>query len=304
MSAAVQLTTARAPGFYKRMPFDTYLSEAGTNVSRLKDVGRSPKLYQFRADHPRKTTEPMRLGTAAHTAILEPHRFLAEYALWDERTEKDPEKVSPRRGAKWEACLAANPGKKIVRADEYGVAMAMRDAVRGHKAAMRYLRAGDPEVGMWWRDEEFERLCKARVDWLTTDNGFPVLVGLKTARDGRPIQFGNAAARLGYHLQWGFYADGYKAITGKEARVVEIVVESAPPHDVAVYVIPSDVREQGRAEYRALLETLQRCEAADAWPGMAEEEQMLSLPAWVYQGDEDLEGLGLDLGDGAIAEAS
>jgi PDDEXK-like domain of unknown function (DUF3799) len=284
-------------GLFKRTAFAAYLAAPGTNSSRLRDLARSPLVYKHRETVPREVTAPMRLGTCAHTAVLEPHKFLSEYALWDERTENDEDKVAPRRGKKWDAFVAANPGKTIVRADEYATAMAIRDAVRAKPAAAKYLRAGDPEVAMWWCDSATERLCKGRADWITTVDGVPVIVGLKSARDCRGIPFGNAAYELGYALQWAFYQDGYRAITGQTARVVEIVVESAAPHDVVVYGIPDEVLDVGREQYARLLALLGEHEAANTWPGVADEEQTLSFPTRAYRtsGDDDLSELGLEL---------
>lgn len=267
-------------GLFTGTPFAKYVAAEGTNASRLKDLAHSPLLYQHRLTVPRAETAPMRLGTCAHTAVLEPHKLLSEYVLWDERTEDDKEKVSPRRGKKWDAFLLANHGKKIVRADELAAAMAMRDAVRGKAAAMKYLRAGDPEVAMWWADGTTERLCKGRADWVTKVEGAPVIVGLKTTDDCRGVPFGIKAAKLGYALQWAFYCDGYRAITGETPRVVEIVVESDAPHDVVVYAISDAVLEAGRTEYARLLALLGRCEKANTWPGSAAEEQALTLPGW------------------------
>lgn len=67
--------------------------------------------------------------------------------------------------------------------------------------------------------------------------------------------------------------------------MVEIVVESKPPHAVGVYVIPDEVLQLGAEEYLALLETLAECERAGKWPGPNVAEQVLILPSWVY-GDE------------------
>lgn len=279
-------------GIHKRTTFDAYRAIDALNITRLKEMGKSPLHYQYRLLNPR-TTEPMRLGSAGHTAVLEPHRFLAEYALWDERTESGT--VRPRRGKAWEAFQASQGTRTIVRAEEHATAMAMRDAVRGHAAAMKYLRRGDPEVAMVWADPDLKRLCKGRVDWLTRDGNCDVLVGLKTARDARPIGFGNAAARLGYHLQWAFYRDGYEALSGHIARVIEIVVESTPPHDVVVYIVPAEVIEAGRDEYRRLAALLAECETSGRWGGAADEEQILSLPSWVYQAEDDIGDLGLEV---------
>lgn len=274
-------------GLFKRTTFEAYKAARGANCSSLKDLAISPLRYAHRLANKLETTNPMRLGSAAHTAILEPHRFLADYALWDERTEADEEKVAPRRGKKWEAFVAANAGKSIIRADEHALAMAMRDAVRAKPVAAKYLKTGDPEVAMWWSHPETERLCKGRADWITSLDGQPVIVGLKSARDCRAIPFGNAAAKLLYTMQWAFYHDGYQLITGQTPRVVEIVVESAAPHDVVVYTIPDEVLEVGREEYQRLIALLVECEASNAWPGTADDEQVLSLPTWAYRPESD-----------------
>jgi len=129
---------------------------------------------------------------------------------------------------------------------------------------------------------------------VTRVDGQPYVVGLKTARDCRPFQFGNQCARLGYHLQFAYYADGYEAITGERPRLVEIVVESDEPHAVAVYHVPDDVLDQGREEYMRLLELLDECERKNEWPGPVPLEETLSLPSWVYGGlTDDLTELGL-----------
>jgi hypothetical protein len=139
-----------------------------------------------------------------------------------------------------------------------------------------------------------KRQAKGRADWLKHLDGVPHMVGLKTARDCRPFVFGAQCAKLGYHLQFAFYHDGYESITGKRPRMIEIVVENTPPHAVAVYRIGGDVLEQGRDEYTQLLETLEFCESGNVWPGPAPQEQELTLPTWAYAaGDDDVEGLGL-----------
>lgn len=83
-----------------------------------------------------------------------------------------------------------------------------------------------------------------------------------------------------------------RRITGRVPTVVEIVVENDPPHDVVVYVIPDDVLLQGYSEYTDLLQKLYDCEKADKWPGVAQGEQILVLPQWVYA--EEMEIIGYE----------
>lgn len=274
-----------------RVPWEEYAALDGVSITRLKELQRSPLHYLHRLTNP-KDTPALALGSAAHCAILEPERFDHDYAVWGERT--DSGKMRPRNGKLWDDFVAANDTKRILTEDEHVKVLAMQTAVRGDATAMQYLAAGDPEVTMRWQCGPHN--CKGRVDWLTEVDRVHTLVGLKSARDCRPFVFGSASAKLGYHLQWAYYRDGYEEITRRIARMVEIVVESEPPHAVAVYMIPDDIVEQGRDEYRPLLERLAECQQTKTWPGPVIGEQILTLPSWAYEReDDDLSDLGLEV---------
>lgn len=271
--------------------FAQYLTIDATNFSSLKEVARSPKHYRHRIKHPRDTG-PMTLGRAAHVGTLEPARFEGEFAVWAELSDKGNQR--PRRGKDYDDFVAANAGKQILLPDEWDEALAISEAVRSDPRAMRYLSEGAPEVSLVWNDEETKRPCKGRIDWETEVDGEPVVVGLKTARDIRMREFGNACARLGYHLQWAIYRDAYELITGRAPMMKEIVVESSPPYDIAVFTIPTEVLELGREQYKKLLEKLSKCETAAEWPGSMPGEQVLQLPSYMFEGESDLGGLGLE----------
>lgn len=259
--------------------FDLYRKAAGVNVSSLKEFSRSPLHYRHAKDNPKPTTSAMSLGTAAHCATLEPDRFLAEFATWT---------GGRRAGKEWESFKTdADAAQRVVLTeDERDTALAIAQAVRGCPEAMVYLKRGHAEVSMAWHHDEPDMLLKGRVDWLTTVDGCDVVVGLKTTRDARPREFSRQAAQLGYHLQWAYYCDGFRAVTGRAPVMVEIVVESAAPYDVVVYSIPEPVLTRGRDEYRAALERLDECERSGIWPGCAPGEQEFELPSWAYPEDE------------------
>ena len=272
-----------------RMPREQYDAIEALNISRLKELRRSPQHYQWALAH-RRETDAMTLGIAAHVAVLEPERYGTEFAVWDRIT--DGGRSAPRNGKYWDAFCDANQGRKVLTMAENATALALARAVRSHEGALRYLQSGEPEVTLEWQlPTSPPRPARGRVDWLTRIDGQPYIVDLKTARDCRPFQFGNQCARLGLHLQLAYYHDGVEAITGDRPRVVVIVVESDEPHAVAVYHVPDDVIEQGREEYLQLLATLEECERTDAWPGPVPLEETLSLPTWAFGAPAD------DLGD-------
>lgn len=272
-----------------RVPNADYRALDAINITLLKELKRSPLHFQHARLHPRESAA-MTLGTAAHCATLEPERFSGDYAIWSSRTASG--RMSPRAGKAWDEFCAQHAGRTILTEDECSDALAIAHAVRGDAVAAKYFTAGEPEVTL--QADMHGRACKGRVDWLTWLDGAPVIVGLKTARDCRHFPFASVAAKLGYTMQWAWYHDLYRAISGHAARMVEIVVESDAPHAVVVYDIPEDVLDYGRDEYESLLHQLAVCEDSGVWPGPAETELVLSLPSWCFGSDEDISDLQLE----------
>jgi hypothetical protein len=279
-----------APGLYRRGTID-YASIDAVNFSTLKYMAKSPLHYRHALDNPKPSTTPMRLGTAAHTAVLEPSRFITDYAVFEPEEGK-----APRRGTKaWEAFAAANDGKELLKQAEFEAAMRMRDAVRGNVEAMRYLKRGDAEVTLVWQDKETGLWLKGRVDFISSAVG-DVIADLKTARDVSPWAFQSAYAKLQYHMQAAMYADALESITGRPAYHKCIAVESTEPHDVVVYDVIGEPLELGRELYRELLGKVIECRKNNEWPGTsAGAEVSLRLPAWAVPDEaDDLADLGLE----------
>jgi hypothetical protein len=272
------------PGLYPGLLYESYVGAARTNISNLKEMARSPLHYRYRCAH-QKESPTLSMGRSAHVAVLEAERFERDYVVWDEVT--DAGKMSPRRGKKFEAFCALHPGKTVVAPNEHRFACNVRDALRHKPIARKYLGEGPRELSILWEDVETKMACKGRLDLVTHVEGVDCLVGLKSARSLDPRAFSNQAASLHYYLQWSFYYDGYSTLTGKEPRVVEICIEAEPPFDVVVYVVPGDVLELGREEYRALLSKLRECEQTKCWPGRADNEVLFALPAYMRQDDEE-----------------
>jgi hypothetical protein len=276
-----------------RMPRPEYDAIDALNISRLKEIKRSPQHYQWALANPRRS-DALTLGIATHVATLEPERYEMDFVVWDRVT--DAGAMAPRRGQYWDAFIKGCNGRTILTPEESRIANTIAKAVRGNPLAMRYLESGDPEVTINWQLDEAlgGRAAKSRVDWLTTIDGEPYLVGFKTARDCRHFAFGAQSAKLAYHWQWAFYFDAYVATRGVKPKLVEIVAESAAPHAVAVYRIADDIIEQGREEYWQAAKLLAECERTNEWPGPQPVEEFLSLPSWAYPGQDDLDDIGLE----------
>lgn len=266
------------PFVYEGLPFDRYVLElAGVRASELKDILVSPRLYEWRRVHGREEKDVLRVGRAAHTAILEPHRFRAEYVTWE---------GGRRFGKEWDAFRTAHAGRTILTMDQLDTARQIAAAVRAHPIAAALLsQAGKAEVSITWLHQRTGLQCKSRIDWLCS-----ALVDVKTCRDPAPHMFSGAAARLAYHVQAAFYSAALSSM-GMELPVKIIAAQNVEPYDVAVYSVPDDVLLIGEQLYEAALDKLAVCQKAGSWPGIAQEAELeLKLPMWAVPNfDDDLD---------------
>jgi hypothetical protein len=264
------------------MTFEEYLKLDAVNFSTLKEMRKSPLHYHYRLHNPREDSTRLAVGRAAHTAILEPDRFLLDYALFS---------GAIRRGKEWDACCAANKGKTILKGDEYATCLSMRDAVRDHPVAGPLLAAkGTAEQTITWVDEMTGLACKARVDRLNAAP--PVLLDVKTTFDVEADRFAATCARMGHHIQLAFYSRGLRA-NAIDPQVKILAVEATEPHEVAVYALDEDVLFAGDEEIDDLLAKVAAGKFSGLWPGRYTEEQTLSLPGWAFNDEQDVDGLGL-----------
>lgn len=283
---------------------------AGLHYSTLKEFAKSPKHYRHRLRNPKKRTAGMELGSHDHVMVLEPERFLLEYAVWPTEREEADEKTGEvkivkcqRRGKRWDQFIADNPGKEIIRDVDYEQAKTFKDAVRADRLAMQYLGFGRAEVAVTWTDVDTGIDLVGRVDWLTEIGGRPYIVDLKGSHTVIPRQFCSQAYRLCYHNQAAMYVDGIEQATGKTPGFITVAVEFAEPHDVVVFELEEDTLDVGRDEYKAWLQRYRECEQSGEWPGIADGLlQTFRLPAYALPDDEASgEDIGLDFG-GAAAE--
>lgn len=254
---------------------DDYHASVGVSKSQLDRLAKSPAHYMASLTTPRKETAAMRMGTLAHTLILEPERArLAVAPNCDKRTKAGK--------AEWEAFCAENEDAEVVTADELETLQGMRDAVMGHAAAGKLLSAGIAEASAYWKDPATQELCRCRPDFFRPDR---IVVDLKTTEDASPEAFARAIWNYRYHVQCAFYSDGIEHSTGEPVRgFVFVVVEKSAPYAVAVYQLDAQAVAIGREQYQENLFTLAECRRSGKWGSYSDRIETISLPGWATRG--------------------
>lgn len=261
------------PGIYFDLPNDAYHSGPGVSKSGLWTIQtKSPAHYRFGA---REKKTAFDIGTATHTAILEPEKLEASVV-------RGPE---DRRGNKWKdlAEVCAIDGKVLLTAGEHDKVLAMRDTVHSDSTVNAMLTGGIPivEASGYSIDEETGELVRVRPDLYRDDIG--IHIDLKTARSAHPDAFARAVVDYGYHAQEAIYSDVWRSLGKNVEGFLFLVIEPETPHAFALYELPPSIVEEGRAMMRAALDTYSSCRKSDTWPAYGEGVQELSFKRWAYR---------------------
>lgn len=259
--------------------------------SHLDQVNRSPAHYWSRyvdpAREPEPPTDAMQLGTALHTAVLEPELWGEQIILPPVDAPKRPS-VTQRNAAKpsaatleaiefWDAFDQEAAGKILLTREDAERVQAMAMAVRQHPAAGFLLgQGGVREQSYLWTDSATGLECKCRPDFHTADRR--IIADVKTTEDASPRGFAKSVANFRYHVQAAFYGDALGA-----EQFLFIAVEKRKPFLVAVYAASAAMVEQGRAEAAANLRLIADCRSADQWPGYSDTIELIDLPRWAQQ---------------------
>ena len=259
------------PGIHDITNEEYHCSE-GISRSQLMRLKQSPCHFWYENINPLyvkpKPTDAMIVGSATHTAILEPQEFLKRYyrlGKIDRRTTKGKELYAK--------ALEENADKEIITDEQYQEIQAMHHAVLCHPEALRLVLSGRVEKSIFWEDPDTGILCKVRPD-IWHDN---MIVDLKTSNNAAFKPFQNSAYSLGYHLQAAMIHEAFKHQLQIDMQdFIFLVIEKQPPYAIALYPLDESALELGISEFKQLLDKLKHCQDTEIWPSY--ETRLLTMP--------------------------
>lgn len=260
------------PGLHADLPADQYHALEAMSASGAKKMLQSPAHYKLMRDTPSEPTDAMRIGTAVHTLLLEPHRAgeIVEMPTFNSRS-KDGK-------AERLAWLEANEGVQAFDSASIARIHAAAAAVRAHAGAGELLSDGRPEVTALWTDGTYGVPCKSRFDWLTHSGA---IVDIKTTKDASPEAFRRSIGAFMYHLQAAFYWIAHESVCDKSPRFFAfIVVETEPPYGVGAYVLDDASIRAGMRHVETALRRYKEALEAGRWPAYDQTIQPISAPKW------------------------
>lgn len=258
------------PGrFYAGMPNEVYHALPHASNSRLARLAKSPAHARY--EPPRKQTSAMRMGSAIHASILEPHVFDREWLLMEDTED--------RRKSEYKEASKHHDPEKILVGDEAAKVAAAQATIYADPNAGPLIEAPG------WTELSAVSICpitganiRFRFDKITEDR---IGIDLKKTRDATEDEFSRSVANFRYHVQAALYSDQFFQLTGVSLRAwVFLAIEDDPPHAVRLYIPSDNALELGRTEYQADLAKWAECENTGSWPLPDASPAVIDLPAW------------------------
>lgn len=255
----------------ENLNFKEYQEIDALNHSELKNMDTSAEYYRCKKGEKSFSTSAMSLGTAIHSAILEPESFVSDFVFYRGR----------RAGKEYKQFQADNEGKNVIKADEMDTINHIDASLSKNSEATELLSQSQRELSLTWADTS-GTLCKARIDAYKPK----ILIDLKSTSAKDIREFTNSAVKYFYHSQMAYYIEGLEA-NGLEVDEVKIIVaQTVAPYSVFVVNVPYATIERGSELIEEWKTELVECEKTGKWGGLADEEHDLELPAWAM-GDDD-----------------
>ena len=288
------------PGWHPDIPNEVYHKSNGVSSSTLKTLmEQTPAHLKYYRNHPKPPTKNMKLGTAVHSLVLEPHKFKEDIAVEPSGKKKPTAaQLNAKNGptektleliAFWEKFALESEGKTVITEAQYEKAKAMAKRVREHpvigllvndliveSSIYQWYKSMDPDDGT-----QYQEMLKVRPDGIPRP--YPgVLLDLKSCADGSFTGFEQAMRRFYYHLSASMYMElcnqcwelldfmKIHAFT----KFVFVCVENEAPYEVSAYEFSPKFREAGARVFRTAMYRYHKGKEAE-WPGYPEEIRMI-----------------------------
>jgi len=254
-------------GLHRGMKMEEYLAVDAVSHSDLKNMKRSPAKCLAERGFVTPSTDAMVLGSAIHTAVLEPERF-------DDVVGVLPGDFNGRTKA-GKALKEQMEGQYpiVLKKEDANRALAIRDSVWRNSDARVLLDAkGSIESTILVQDPVTGVMTRSRPDkWCWAER---IIVDLKKTVKTSVSAFLRQAYDLGYFSQIAFYKAtarwlaeaGLVAIEPPTMGVLLAVVDSRP-YENALIPVPTDVLMKETEKWRALLDLYATCVEENRWPG-------------------------------------
>ena len=263
------------------MTREEYRAHPALNFSLAKYLLKSPAHFRAAVDEEREETDAMRIGTLAHSMILEGKNLIDMYAI-------KPEGMSfaTKEGKAWRDAQTL----PILKEEDANSIPRIAEAIAENIDARALLEGcTEREFPVFATMHGVE--CKALIDAAGLSAANLWCVGdFKTSVDVTPRKFSSTVYDMDYDMQAAWSSDLLALVKGldHEPWWFWIAAEKKPPFANAVYTPSDKVMESGRKKVERALTIYKQCIASGEWPMPMRGIQIANLPKWAEFGEVTL----------------
>ena len=218
---------------------------------------------------PRAASRAMEIGTAIHTAILEPELFASEYMLLPD--------VTDRRASAYKEAVKHYGSERVLVSSEIGSVVGMQQAVslNADWQAVRS-QAGYTELSFFGIHRPTGTPVKCRFDFLT-ESGHAV--DLKKTQDVRVDALQRSVLNYNYHHQQAFYNMVFESVTKSQLQSFRFLfVEQEQPHSNVMVSLCEETMSLAYTDLSVAMEAFEACDNQS--DGIYQPETIIGLPEW------------------------
>lgn len=221
---------------------------------------------------PRKVTDEMEMGQAAHAMIL---GVGASIVVIDADSYKG-------KHAQEMAAIAREAGKVPLLAAKHALLEVAVGVIRTKLCALGVRLDGQSEVSVFWEETASDGTpvqCRARFDHLIA----PRILDVKWTADANPNVLPRHMVDFGYDIQDAAYRSALRAVmpelAGREDMTF-LFCEKTAPHAVTPVQCAGSMRQLGEIKWRRAVDLWAQCLTSGVWPDYVTEPVRLEAPTW------------------------
>ena len=233
-----------------------------------------PAKVRYDMNHPKPSSPALIIGSAFHTATLEPEKLDDEFAVKPSEIDGQSPRTKHYKEA-FELMQKSEPDKQWLAPADYDLILEMAGSALDNPVLRHYMADIDQVVeGTGYFEMEGAK-CKVRPDLYIPGAG--VVIDLKSTQDASNRGFTKSVRQFGYLFQACWYMHALRLLGEKPKQFVFIAVEKTAPYATAAYTIKeSDINKQFSNMERAC-QLWATCQSSGIWPGYSDMVETLDL---------------------------
>ncbi len=233
-----------------------------------------PAKVRYDMNNRRPSSPALVLGSAFHTATLEPEKLDEEFAVKPTEIDGKSSRTNHYKEA-FEIMQKNEPDKQWLAPADYDLALEMAGSALDNPILKHYMADIDKVVeGTGFFEMEGAK-CKVRPDLYNSETG--MVLDLKTTIDASPEEFTYSVRKYGYLFQAAFYMTGLRAMGERPKQFVFLVVEKSAPYATACYTLDNADIEREVPRVLEACKIYGECLRTDVWPGYSDDIKTLDL---------------------------